>query len=65
MKMFLETLNKCWQCVPYLYTCKFNKMAFPWRYHLKRLIQCYSAVQTDGFLEEARCTLSNLLTVAK
>ena len=34
MKIFFETLNKLRQCVPYLYTCKFNKMAVPWIYHL-------------------------------
>ena len=31
-EMFFETLNKWMQSVPYFYTCKFNKMAFPWRY---------------------------------
>ena len=35
MKSFLETLNKGRQCVTYLYTCKFNKIAVPWRYPLK------------------------------
>ena len=34
MKMFIETLNKRIQCVPYLYACKVNKMAVPWRYPL-------------------------------
>ena len=31
MKMFFKTLNKR-QCVPYLYTCKLNKMAVPLLY---------------------------------
>ena len=35
MKIFLETLNKRRQFVPYLYTCKLNKMAVPWRYPLR------------------------------
>ena len=34
MKIFFETLNKRRQCVPYLYTCKFNKMAVPRGYTL-------------------------------
>ena len=28
-KSSLETLNKRKQCVPYLYTCKFNKITVP------------------------------------
>ena len=35
MKMFFETLNKRRQCVHYLYTCKLNNIAVPWRYPLK------------------------------
>ena len=37
MKMIFETLNKLRQFFPYLYTCKLNKMALPWRYPLNIL----------------------------
>ena len=29
---FFRNTNKWRQCIPYIYTCKFNKMAVPWRY---------------------------------
>ena len=33
--MFFKTLYKRRQCVPYLFTREFNKMALPWPYPLK------------------------------
>ena len=38
MKIYLETLNKEMQCIPYLYTCIFNKIANPWGYPLKKML---------------------------
>ena len=43
---FFETLNKWRQCVPYLYTCTFNKMTVPC-YPLKEAFSegyCYFSI---------------------
>ena len=41
MKIFFETLNKRWPCVPIylcIHTCKLNKMAVPRRYPLNGMM---------------------------